>query len=548
MNSKRISKTLISLLFVAFFAMTSVFAQDAVNKAMDLLNRNLILEDFPKAYSYAQFIMKYYADDGLPDEELDAVQRTVRSYANNMEENEQWESLLNLEEELKKAPANVKVVAQTNFQHAHDYFTKLEQEKERQRIEKQKAEEEEQRLIAELKRQEQEKALKEQQKAEQEAETKKMMALIESQQKAELEKEKLRTEESKRSAEKQLEMEKSRQQSDEAYRQQLKELMNDISKSNTDVMSEISKTNADVMAEINRNSTDAMRSVSENNKAIMIGFIIFIVIFVIVILFLVFISYRQNRNNQEMMKNTILTMQAMRAAQPVIDVLPLNLQLDKPVADQTAAIGASAALMLENKAADQVAAEVPNFSDMGQVKNLLITCKKYGEQIDKATGRKNATGTVAELVYKISMHLGYSEAESVLYYAAALVYDIGFLSLEPIFVQAVSLSKEQYEMMKTHTSIGPNMMFFVEEANRNVFKDAAAKHHENLDGTGYPMGLKGDDIPYIARVIRVVESYVAIISQRQYKEIHDRNFAIEELRNASKQYDQTIIDALDALV
>jgi len=529
MNRNRLSKKIFTLICVIFMTISAVFAQDAVNKAMDLLNRNLILNEYSKAYSYAQFIMKYYADEGLPDEELEAVQNAVKGYAGDLEKQEKWDALISLEDELKTAPANVKVVGQTNFQHAHDYFTKLEQEKERQRIEKQRQEEEQQRMIAELKRQEQEKAIKNEQRAEKDAETKKIMDLIENQRKADLERDRIRAEEQKAAAEKDLEIEKKRQEAEAIYRQQLN----------------------DLMTEMNRNNADAMKSVSANNKSVMAGFLIFIFLFIFVVIFLVVLSFRQNRHNQEQMKNTILTMQAMRSAQPVIDVLPLPLQLENKTLEISGTGVTKSTLMLENKTENTENGANSTVSAQEQpeiLKNLLISCKQYGEQIDKATGRKNVTSQVAELVYKISQYLGYPEQEAIMYFAAALVYDIGFLNIEPSILNAETLSQEQFELLKTHTTIGQNMVFFVDESNRQLFKDAAGKHHENLDGSGYPQGLKGEQIPYIARVIHVVESYVALISQRQYKEIHDRNYAVEELKNSSKQYDQKIIDALDAIV
>jgi len=91
-------------------------------------------------------------------------------------------------------------------------------------------------------------------------------------------------------------------------------------------------------------------------------------------------------------------------------------------------------------------------------------------------------------------------------------------------------------------------VFFVEERYRDLFKDGVSKHHENLDGTGYPFALKGDAIPYIARALRVAESYIALISSREYRQIRDRDAAITELKAHPNQYDQDIVAAIDAIV
>jgi HD-GYP domain-containing protein (c-di-GMP phosphodiesterase class II) len=73
-------------------------------------------------------------------------------------------------------------------------------------------------------------------------------------------------------------------------------------------------------------------------------------------------------------------------------------------------------------------------------------------------------------------------------------------------------------------------------------------HNENLDGTGYPDGLEGSQIPSIARIIRLVESFIAQISKRNYHGIFDKETALEELRKHPEWYDQEIVDILDKLI
>ena len=74
------------------------------------------------------------------------------------------------------------------------------------------------------------------------------------------------------------------------------------------------------------------------------------------------------------------------------------------------------------------------------------------------------------------------------------------------------------------------------------------KHHENIDGTGYPKGLKGDEIPQIARLIRVVETYGSLSSKRSYRDAMDKETAIAKLREQPHFYDSAVVDALDAIV
>ena len=67
-------------------------------------------------------------------------------------------------------------------------------------------------------------------------------------------------------------------------------------------------------------------------------------------------------------------------------------------------------------------------------------------------------------------------------------------------------------------------------------------------GTGYPAGVQGDKIPLIARIIHVVESFIALISRRNYHGIFDKESAIKELMARPNFYDQKIVDVLDSLV
>ena len=69
-------------------------------------------------------------------------------------------------------------------------------------------------------------------------------------------------------------------------------------------------------------------------------------------------------------------------------------------------------------------------------------------------------------------------------------------------------------LSKTHTKIGLNLIHFIDQDLRQVFIDGISKHHENLDGSGYPDGLTESEIPYVARVIRVVETFISLTTKR----------------------------------
>ena len=102
--------------------------------------------------------------------------------------------------------------------------------------------------------------------------------------------------------------------------------------------------------------------------------------------------------------------------------------------------------------------------------------------------------------------------------------------------------------MKEHVNLAEKHLEFVPKKYWSVFEDAAMKHHENIDGTGYPQGLKGDEIPQIARLIRVAESYVSLSSKRSYRGAMDKETAVNTLKEQPGFYDQEVVEALDKIV
>lgn len=98
----------------------------------------------------------------------------------------------------------------------------------------------------------------------------------------------------------------------------------------------------------------------------------------------------------------------------------------------------------------------------------------------------------------------------------AYLHDIGKLFIPAEILQKPGkLTEEEYEIMKTHTTIGYNMC--MKDLKLRPYAAGAYYHHEALNGSGYPQGLRKKDIPYEAQIIRVADEYDAIVSKRQYK-------------------------------
>ena len=186
--------------------------------------------------------------------------------------------------------------------------------------------------------------------------------------------------------------------------------------------------------------------------------------------------------------------------------------------------------------------------DEEELKQLAIKCEEIGQQIDNVTGRKNNSKNVSELVYKLSIQLGLPQGMAMLNFCASMIYDAGFLAIDPDLLVATQLTEEEKKAMKEHVNLAEKHLEFVPKKYWSVFEDAAVKHHENIDGTGYPNGLKGDEIPQIARLIRVAESYVSLSSKRAYRDAMDKETAVNTLKEQPGIYDTEVVDALDKIV
>ena len=186
--------------------------------------------------------------------------------------------------------------------------------------------------------------------------------------------------------------------------------------------------------------------------------------------------------------------------------------------------------------------------DEEELKQLAVKCEEIGQQIDYATGRKNNSKNVSELVYKLSMQLGLPQGMAMLNFCAAMIYDAGFLAIDPDLLSATQLTEEEKAAMKEHVNLAEKHLEFVPKKYWSVFEDAATKHHENIDGTGYPQGLKGDEIPQVARLIRVAESYVSLSSKRTYRDAMDKESAVNALKDQPGLYDLEVVEALDKIV
>lgn len=175
-------------------------------------------------------------------------------------------------------------------------------------------------------------------------------------------------------------------------------------------------------------------------------------------------------------------------------------------------------------------------------------CSSLGKQIDKVTFRQNNSRKVSELVYRMCMEDGINNDVALMYFCAAMVYDVGFLGVEKNILSAEHLTIKQRYEIRSHVQNSAKYFDFIPETIRKIFIDAAEFHHENIDGKGYLTGTHGSKIPLVARMIRVAESYESLVNPRIYRQILDSESAIKELKSKSGVYDVKIVSLLEKIV
>ena len=123
---------------------------------------------------------------------------------------------------------------------------------------------------------------------------------------------------------------------------------------------------------------------------------------------------------------------------------------------------------------------------------------------------------VAAITCRLCEYLHCSKGFTEYCTICAYMHDLGKLFIPPAILQKPSkLTDEEYEVMKTHTTIGYKMC--MKDERLRPYAAGPLYHHEALDGSGYPNGLTKKDIPYEGQIIRVADEYDAIVSKRQYK-------------------------------
>ncbi len=145
---------------------------------------------------------------------------------------------------------------------------------------------------------------------------------------------------------------------------------------------------------------------------------------------------------------------------------------------------------------------------------------------------KYFTKALTEVVVKECPEYNISAIQAEYIFLASSVHDIGKIAIpDAIMLKPGRLTKEEFEIMKTHTTHGAKLLDMMEEIGDSQYskfcRDICLYHHERWDGKGYPKGLKGDDIPISAQIVSIADCYDALTSDRPYKNALSHDEAVE---------------------
>ncbi len=175
-------------------------------------------------------------------------------------------------------------------------------------------------------------------------------------------------------------------------------------------------------------------------------------------------------------------------------------------------------------------------------KEVIFTLGEIVETRSKETA--NHVRRVAEYSWILARALGSSSEEANILRLASPMHDIGKIGIPDLILNKPGkLTPEEFEVIKTHTIIGYEVL---KQSNRRIMKTAATialQHHERWDGQGYPYGILGEEIDLFSRITSVCDVYDALSHKRIYKDA----WAEEEVHNyiksmRSKMFDPNVVD------
>ncbi len=233
-----------------------------------------------------------------------------------------------------------------------------------------------------------------------------------------------------------------------------------------------------------------------------VGFLIFVIMSIIEVIMLIFFEMK---SNELPMLIGLMCLLILVVIQQIEDIRTVRSKLEDEVHNKT----------LEKE------------------QMLIHIVKTLAGTIDaKDTYTKGHSSRVADYSREIASRFGYNESELNDIYMMGLLHDIGKIGIPDAVINKPSrLSDDEYEMIKKHPVMGAKILRNIKEKTELAM--GARWHHERYDGSGYPDGIKGDEIPEPARIIAVADAYDAMTSYRSYRDPMPQEQVKQEIEKGS---------------
>ena len=155
---------------------------------------------------------------------------------------------------------------------------------------------------------------------------------------------------------------------------------------------------------------------------------------------------------------------------------------------------------------------------------------------------------VAKLAVQLATRIGVKGNDLVLLEHGALLHDIGKLGIpDTVLMKPGPLSEREWETMHRHPEIGCEIVGHIDFLREAL--PIIRYHHEHFDGSGYPDGIEGEQIPLLARIFAVADSFDAQTNQRPYNVVHSVDGALKNIRRESgRLFDPAIVDEFEAMI
>lgn len=194
---------------------------------------------------------------------------------------------------------------------------------------------------------------------------------------------------------------------------------------------------------------------------------------------------------------------------------------------------------------DQVAIALDNARLYQELEEMFFqTAESLADAIEKRDPYTGGhTQRVTQYSLTIAKHLHLKPAEMKWLKISAVLHDIGKIGIDDqILRKPDRLDPDEYNAIKRHADMGAEIIDHIKQL-KNIIP-GIKYHHEQLDGTGYPEGLKGEKIPIIAKIVAVADTYDAMTTDRPYRKGLSKEVAVKELRRCSgTQFDQGVVEA-----